>query len=513
VAHSVAISFGFILSGLALRIIQVQGLGLEWAFALLVAAGAVALLAARGADAGYLEALVEATQGGHREDRMAALTVAIAYSGGSAEAPVLLATRNPALEKAMVEAVGRSGGEEFTRHLAEAIEEAGPEVAHSAVEALARSHLPGELSTRLLTGLLSREDRKDRLAALRLAASLEDSSLVPALRGLLEDPGTLEPPDLPRVAEALLRTAGDPEDLRIGVKVLRRAGTSSEFPERAATARTLGRLGMPAFVEHLGKALLDPSDEVGEAAARALERTGTPDAAEALEAARDDARAASRRAAIEEALVRLRDPHRHQVARRLASFRDRERKRLARAMQLDGAGKTLPLVAKALEIEWAPARAAVVRTLQEVEEEDFHAAVDEALGEGAEAREADPVPLLAFCARRHPGPGHPARDLLQRIYQADHRASVVAFCAAELGGTDFRRDDREELRARLELISAMVGIMVGDSEGFRDAFDAALGSDPRKASAAIELIETGAQAPILKRRLAKGLEILRERVA
>lgn len=513
VAHSVAISFGFILSGVALRVIQLQDLGLEWAFGLLGASGLLALLAARGADQGYLQALVEATRGGRREDRMAALTVAIAYSGGSAEAPVLLATRDPALEHALVEAVARSQGEEFTRHLAEAIEEAGPEVAHHAAEALTRSHLPGDLARRLLTGLLARPQREHRVAALRLAASLEDPKLAPVLRGLLTEPGPLEDPDLPRVAEALLRVGRDPEDLRLGVRVLRRALAAPEPTRRAAGIRALGRLGMPAFVDQLGAALRDPADEVGEAAARALERTGTRSAAEALEAARDDAQAASRRAAIEEALGRLRDPHRHQVARRLASFRDRERKRLARAMQLDAGGKTLPLVAKALEIEWAPARAAVVRTLQEVEEEDFHAAVDEALGEGAEAREPDPVPLLAFCARRHPGPGHPARDLLRRLYRPSHRSSVVAFCAAELGDTDFRRDDREEVRARLELISAMVGIMAGDPEGFRDAFAAALGEDARKASAAIELIEAGAQAPTLKRRLAKGLELLRERLA
>ena len=57
-----------------------------------------------------------------------------------------------------------------------------------------------------------------------------------------------------------------------------------------------------------------------------------------------------------------------------------------------------------------------------------------------------------------------------------------------------------------------VGGVPATPSGYAE-LDAALGEEPRKASAAIELIETGAQAPVLKRRLAKGLEILRERVA
>ena len=511
-AYSVAISAGFTVAGLGMLLFQGGEAPLVWVFGALAASGLLGMVAAQGADGAYLGALLAATRAqGDERDRETALAAAIAYAGGSSEAPVLLAAGDPQLRASVEEAVARVGQGDFHETLVDSLAQAGPEVAVAAQERISRSHLPGPVSRGLTRICLEHGDQELLRRALRAVGSLEDPGSAPLLVELAAS-GEVPPTALPRVYEALLRCAVEREHLLRGVTGLRRALVSSDPAVRVATVRVLGRMGMDVFGGALLGALDDPDLGVATEAARALEWARLPGTREALEARLERTAPGELRDELLRTVESLRNPHLDQVALRLGSFRSRERKRLAQTMNVLGTGRTLPLVAKALEIEWAPARAAVVRTLTEVEEEDFHAVVERAL-DGAEGRGSGPClgPLLEFVGQTLPSEEHAVYGLLTRLYRRSQAQTVAAFCEEMLGDLDPVRDPLVELRQRLEVVAFLAGLARGDAQGFREAVAVAAAGSARKASAAIELVETGVPSPSLRARMGRGLEQLRAR--
>lgn len=512
-SHGLATSFGFILAGVLLLVAPGEEPSLSVVFGVLVLAGGVSVAVAWGMDRAYLETLRGAVEGeGDDRDRWTAFSAAVAFSGGSAVAPVLFKGSDLELRHLVSEALIDRGRRGFESSLERKLTEAPSRLKLEALEKIARAHLPGRVARFLIRELLLETDPAMLRRTLRAAGSLANSKDAAPIAVFLER-DDLSDANRIRGAEALLRTATERRTLALAIEILR-GGLEHTDPEiRSQVVRVLSRIGLLVFEPALVGALRDPSSEVSSEAIRALERARTPHAPEALEDfAKDLSPEDPRTQEVQDALQSLSDPVTERLVERLGTFGSRERKRLS---QLLGAaqGRVLPsIMVRALEIDFAPARAALVRSLGEALEEEYHQAVEACLDpeDGGGLKTLKPV--LDFLRREAPPRSHPGYDLVRRSYHRPHLPDLEAAFAEVLRPLEARHDPLDMVEARLEILVFLIGVRQRDLSVAWEALDQIREGDSRQASSAIELLETGAVVSTLGRRLGRCLEIYRERL-
>lgn len=516
-AYRVALSLGFITAGVLMQLPTRGGPPLWMVFAGLALGGTAGVLAAWRIDTVYLDALLAIAR---RRDQPELTPEDAAYGGGAVgrlpvAVEVLLASPSPAFVELVRRAVREGGAESIQGRVIEGLRQAGEPAALRGLEMLMRSHLPGDLSRGLASALLRSGNEAVLIRAARAVGALGDSFHVPELRGRLEGEGRPVPWGArPRIVGALLRVASTPEDLRFGLRELKRLLAAKEPTVRARAVAVLGGFGLGLFMPDLLRALDDPDREVALEAARALGRARFPGALPRLLEARERTTDPDLQGELAKAAGRIQNRLLDELSTLLESMRDRERRRLAQSIEEVGGGPMLALFVKALQVERAPARAALVRSLREIDEEGFALV----LGRCLETTSAENPrvgrlwPLLAYAWSCAFPVSHPVIRLVGRIFEPERARELHAFLRWSLRPLDAATVPLETLGERLEVAVELAGIAAGRVEAFRTAFQAIRLGQGREAAAALELVEAGLGHPRLKVALVRRLETYRQRL-
>lgn len=481
----VPMSAGLLLSGLALRATSPE---LPAVYLGLLIAGGLGLLAARGSEQAYLTSLLE--------------------NLGDAEAPeallprratvrALVATGDPALADAVSGAVARIDPEAVDEALIAALPSLPPDSRVAAMTALARAHLLGPVAGHLAEAMLTSDDPTQVEAAARGAAALGDVGRVPALRSSRETAQGLTALVL---AGAIARLAHTREDLEPALRQLAAGLRSPEPGHRAEAVRLLGELRHSSLHAALECSLADPEPEVVEHAARALGRTHHPASLEALQQRLDEAEAATEsedmRAALRASIDHIRRFTAGGVVGVLETCDARERQRLTRSLGELSGGERLRCMTVAMAAESRSIRGYLVALVRDASEEQLHRwgpgfcapnqvqlppLLPDAFAEDA-ALDGPLISLLAASLRE---PGDPMVEPWRAVLEDHLRA---------------RLEGEPASHAELERLATILDLFPGEPRRRTRALAAALGSEPRQAEIALELLAgTGGDAGLRPR--------------
>lgn len=475
-SYGLGSALGFLGSGLGLELLGGGEPRLVNVYLALALGGALVLLLAAGTDRAYLEGLRDLIH--TPEEARDALGTALEGAGETAAA--LLESGQPELLAALRTALAAGSGS-FEVGLAEELRALSPPVALLALRALADRGVRGPLTAELLARLVADPSPEVGWAAAEAGVRLGDPEAAAALGRLVQGAG----PATTRLrAAGVLLWCGAGAALAVAVSSLRGGLGDPEPATRAVAVRALSLRPSARLRKELVAALADPSPVVVRAAGRGLMRTRDPASVAELEAARARAEDPEVAEELDRASRHLRDGTLATVLHLLGSLDARERSGLAETFAGLRGGPELALLGPALTLEPAPLRRAAVLALQGAATGGWLEAMGQLLA--GEAPPASPVPLAMGLRDLGLTPDSPVGRLLVEVPGEGWRAPLLQVAREALEALP-----PAPSRGELARGAFLLGYALGMADAFEGAVATLTGADPRRASAAEELLETG----------------------